>query len=154
MDHELFMRRAIEIALTNPKFAFGAVIVERAKGRIVAEGVNRVPDSPTYHGEVVAINNGASAHPAINWTGLDLYTTAEPCPMCQSAILWAGIGRVFYGTSIPTLVRFGWNQIDIRAEEVARRTPFAHVEVVGGILEDECDELFRDPPSRFATVGK
>lgn len=31
------------------------------------------------------------------------YTTAEPCPMCQAAILWSGIGTVVLGSSIRSL---------------------------------------------------
>ena len=54
----------------------------------------------------------------------------------------AGIGTVVFGTDIPTLVRQGWSQIDIRAEEVVRRTPFADCRLVGGVLRDECDALF------------
>ncbi|QDU61850.1 Guanine deaminase [Planctomycetes bacterium Pan216] len=146
MDHEFFMRRAIEMGKKNPKFAFGAVVVERGTQHILAEGVNNASANPTHHGEIVAINDCATNHPKIDWSGLALYTTAEPCPMCQSAILWAGIGNVYYGTSIPTLQRFGWNQIDIRAEEVGRRAGFAKVSLTGGILEADCDDLFRRPP--------
>ena len=39
-------------------------------------------------------------------------------------------------------VIIGWRQIDIRAEEVARRTPFRNTRVIGGILEQECNALF------------
>jgi tRNA(adenine34) deaminase len=35
-----------------------------------------------------------------------------------------------------------WRQIDIRAEKVARRTPFRNTRVIGGILEQECNALF------------
>jgi tRNA(Arg) A34 adenosine deaminase TadA len=62
--------------------------------------------------------------------------------MCQSAIEWAGISTVYYGTSIPYLQSRGWRQIDIRAGEVARRTPFRQTRVIGGILEFECNALF------------
>lgn len=62
--------------------------------------------------------------------------------MCQSAIAWAGIPDVYYGISIPRLHDMGWRQIDIRAEEVIRRTPFREIRIVGGILENECDALF------------
>ena len=62
--------------------------------------------------------------------------------MCLSAIAWAGIPDVYYGTSIPYLQRMGWKQIDIRAEEIARRTPFRAIRVFGGILESDCNALF------------
>jgi tRNA(Arg) A34 adenosine deaminase TadA len=62
--------------------------------------------------------------------------------MCQSAIEWAGIPLVVYGSSVPFLQNLGWWQIDIRAEEVVRRTPFRRTTVLGGILEAECNALF------------
>lgn len=145
-SHEHYMRLAIAMAKQVPEFPFGAVIVRRATGVIVAEGYNRSSESPTFHGEIDVINRCAASHPAIDWTALDLYTTAEPCPMCQSAIEWAGIPNVYYGTSIPHLRHLGWRQIEIRAEEVAQRTPFRQSRVVGGILAGECNALFEAAP--------
>jgi tRNA(Arg) A34 adenosine deaminase TadA len=151
-SHEDFMRRAIALVKQVPELPFGAVIVRRATGEIVAEGWNRSSESPTYHGEIDAINRCAAAHRSIDWTTVDLYTTAEPCPMCQGAIEWAGIATVYYGTSIPYLTERGWWQIDIRAEEVARRTPFRRTRIVGGILAAECNALFdAAPKGRFKT---
>lgn len=144
--HERYMRRAIALAKEAPQFPFGAVIVQRAPCVIVAEGHNRSAESPTFHGEIVVINRCAADHASIDWTALDLYTTAEPCAMCQSAVEWAGIPTVYYGTSIPYLRKLGWQQIDIRAEEVARRTPFRQSRVIGGILAEECNALFEAAP--------
>lgn len=141
-EHETYMRRAIEMARQNPRFPFGAVLVDNDNGQIVAEGVNRSHLNPTWHGEIDVINRYAALPERVSWSRLRLYTTAEPCCMCQSAILWAGIGTVVYGTSIATLQRQGWTQIDIRADEVIRRTPFTRCELVGGVLEAECDPLF------------
>ena len=62
--------------------------------------------------------------------------------MCQSAIAWAGISLVAYGTSMPTLQRLGFDAPDIRAEEIARRARFAPCQIVGGVLEAHCDKLF------------
>jgi tRNA(Arg) A34 adenosine deaminase TadA len=141
--HEKYMRRAIEIARRNPDAPFGALLVDRQTGQIVAEGLNRWQENPTWHGEIDAINRCAAENARIVWAGLRLYTTAEPCCMCQGAILWAGIPEVVFGTSIRTLKRLGWKQIEIPAAEVARRTLFAPCTLIGGILERDCDALFR-----------
>ena len=146
MTHEDYMRRAIELALLVPEFPFGAVIVRRETGEIVAEGHNRSALNPTWHGEIDAINRCAEKHPSADWSEFDLYTTAEPCPMCQSAIEWAGIGTVYYGTSIPYLQSRNWWQIGIRAEEVIAKTPFRNSRIVGGLLEAECNALFDNAP--------
>jgi len=141
--HEQYMRRAIEIALRDPAAPFGALLVGRETGQVLAEGLNRWRENPTWHGEIDVINRCAAEDPAVTWSDLCMYTTAEPCCMCQAAILWAGIPQVVFGTSIRTLTMLGWNQIDIPAEEVTRRTPFAACELVGGVLERDCDALFR-----------
>jgi tRNA(adenine34) deaminase len=146
MIHEEFMRRAIALALEVPEFPFGAVIVKRATGEIMAEGFNQSALSPTLHGEIVAINRCAELHNPADWSQFDLYTTAEPCPMCQSAIEWAGIAHVYYGTSIPYLQKLNWRQINIRASEVTAKTAFRNTTIVGGILEAECNALFDNAP--------
>jgi tRNA(Arg) A34 adenosine deaminase TadA len=150
LPHEHYMRRAIELARTVPHLPFGAVVVDGQSGAVVAEGWNRSAVNPLLHGEIDAINHLAGARPGADWTPLVLYTTAEPCPMCQSAILWAGIGTVVYGTSIRFLQSRGWWQIDILSEEVVRRTPFRKCLLIGGVLEPECNALFESalPPTR------
>lgn len=139
--HESYMRRAIALARTEPKLPFAAVIVH--KGGIIVEGRNRTHQNPILHGEVDAINQVADNFPKLNWSELSLYTTAEPCPMCQSAIAWAHIGGVVYGASIPQLKKLGWWQIDLRSSEIARRSPAPRCRILGRILEKECLELFQ-----------
>jgi len=146
MKNEDFMRRAITLALKTPELPFGAVIVNRTTGEIVAEGYNQSALNPTFHGEIVAINRCAELHHPADWSEFDLYTTAEPCPMCQSAIIWAGIACVYYGTSIPYLQKHNWRQINIRASTVIAQTAFRNSAVVGGILEAECNTLFDKAP--------
>jgi len=141
-EHDQYMRRAIELAANVPELPFGAVIVDRETGTILSEGWNKTSQNPTWHGEIDAINRLAAAGVGIEGKNLVLYTTAEPCPMCQGAILWSGIATVVYGTSIRSLQRLGWRQIDILAEEVVRRSPAWHCTLLGGVLERECDALF------------
>jgi len=146
LDHARYMRLAIEQATKVPRLPFGAVIVHRDSGKVMARGHNRSAASPTFHGEIDAINRLAAKQAGIDWAPLVLYTTAEPCPMCEAAVAWAGIGAVVFGSSIPFLQELGWWQIDIRAEEVARRTPFRRTAILGGVLEAECNRLFVKAP--------
>ena len=142
------MRRAIELAANVPDFPFGSLIVDRVSGKIVSESWNKSSINPTFHGEIDAINQLVLVNPGIDANKLVLYTTAEPCPMCQAAILWTGIEMVVFGTSIRSLQKMGWRQIDILAEEVVRRTPTWRCTITGGVLEQECDALFAMAVSR------
>ena len=87
---------------------FGCVIVRN--GEIVGQGHNEVVKckDPTCHGEVMAIRNACKALGTYDLSGCELYTTAEPCPMCRGAILWANISRVYYGCNINDTDRIGF----------------------------------------------
>jgi guanine deaminase len=79
---------------------FGCVIVR--DGKIIGRGHNEVvkQKDPTCHGEVMAIRNACKNLGTYDLSGCELYTTAEPCPMCRGAILWANIRKVYYGCNI------------------------------------------------------
>ncbi|MFA6812899.1 MAG: nucleoside deaminase, partial [Bacteroidaceae bacterium] len=90
------MRKAIQLSIENVANGggpFGAVIADK-KGNIVSTGINQVTSScdPTAHAEMNAIRQLATLEKKPD--GLVLYTTGEPCPMCMSAIMYAGIGEV------------------------------------------------------------
>jgi tRNA(adenine34) deaminase len=123
LEHEHYIRRAIDLTGNCPDRPFVAVVVDGDTGAVVAEGWNRTDANPILHGEIDAILRFVDSGCRIDPARLVLYTTAEPCPMCQGAILWAGIGRVVFGTSIRYLRENGWQQIDIPADEVVRRAP-------------------------------
>jgi tRNA(adenine34) deaminase len=141
--HRQYMGFAIELARKNPEAPFGAILVDSKTGKIMAEGINRWRENPVLHGEIDAIMKLGQLSAEVPWSQLALYTTAEPCCMCMGAVLWTGIGTVVFGTSIATLIRLGWKQIDISAAEVLRRCHSASCELVPGVLEEECDALFR-----------
>jgi tRNA(adenine34) deaminase len=143
--HEHAMRAAI--AVGRPAlYPFGAVIVRPPSGDVIARGANNVRVNPCFHGEIVCMDNYVARHGNQEWQGCVLYTTGEPCPMCMSALVWAGIGGVVYGTSVEKLSRhFGIDQIAISATEVvAASSSFRHVALLGGILANETDALFNE----------
>ncbi|MEU4119103.1 nucleoside deaminase [Kitasatospora sp. NPDC028055] len=139
--HEHFMAAAIEEGRRNERYPFGAVIVR--SGRVVARGTASA-DTPTQHGEMVAIDDYGQPYGSPEWGGTALYTTAEPCPMCMSACAWAGIGQVVWATSIEGLRRTGLDQIDLSAVAVAKAAgSFYYPQLLlGGVLAAETDELF------------
>lgn len=139
---DYYMQKALEMAKRNPKAPFGAVIVDNKTGDIIAEGVNASAINPTYHGEMVAINDCVKKHPHVDWSNLTLYTTAEPCSMCQSAIVWAGISRVVFATSMGYLLSHGWNQINISASEVNNKSSFYKGTLTGGVLAEKTNIFF------------
>ena len=68
---------------------------------MVAKGANRVVanNDPTAHAEVVAIRNACRELATFDLSGCTVYTSCEPCPMCLSAIYWAGISRICYANT-------------------------------------------------------
>lgn len=79
---------------------FGCVIVK--DGRIVGRGHNRVilKNDSTCHGEMEAIRDACKNLGTHDLSGAELYTTAEPCPMCLGGILWSNIKTVYYGCNV------------------------------------------------------
>ena len=148
MDHEHYMRRAIEIARGNRDAPFGCVIANGESGEILAEGLNDAEKSPILHGETAAVMNLFDGRPNADPSNLVVYTTAEPCPMCSGAMLWGGIPRVVLGARLETLKRLGRPLVDLPCEEVSQRASFDGFEVTYGVLEAECDALFEEMARR------
>lgn len=144
MKRTVYMKRAIAVAAASPMRPFGTVIVHRGTGEVLGEGVNKTQENPILHAEIDAINRCAQIVPGVVWEELELYTTAEPCPMCQCAIEFARIATVYFGTSSRWLQAHRWRQIDILADEINRRTSWSRTRLVGGVLQAECNALFEN----------
>jgi tRNA(Arg) A34 adenosine deaminase TadA len=97
---------------------------------------------PSLHAELNAVRDAARALGTADLSGCVLVSTCEPCPMCSSLAVWANMGAVFFGASIQATAALGKARIRVPAREIAERSP-VRLEVVGGILEEECMELYR-----------
>jgi tRNA(Arg) A34 adenosine deaminase TadA len=151
--HESRMRLAIGQARRNPDHPFGAVLVDRHTGVVVAEACNAVENSPLLHGETAVIDGLARRQAGVRWRDLTLYTTAEPCPMCAAAIAWTGIGEVVFGTRIETIAGLDVPQILLACADVLRAAPFYRGRLVIGVAADLTDQLYRDWAAKRA-VGR
>jgi len=132
-EDERWMKRAILLAkkgvgTTHPNPRVGAVVVNH--GVKVGEGWHERAGEP--HAEVHALEK--AGHKARGGT---LYVSLEPCsakgrtPPCTDAILRAGIWRVVYASSDPNPQMTGGGKL-LEAHAV---------EVTGGVLADEADQL-------------
>ncbi|MCK1993278.1 nucleoside deaminase [Peribacillus muralis] len=105
-----FMERAVELAVENVREGgqpFGAVLVKDNK--FVAEGVNEL--HKTYdisgHAELLAIRRAQEQLQTNDLSGHTMYASGEPCPMCLTAMYFAGIEKVFYCASVENAVEVG-----------------------------------------------
>jgi tRNA(Arg) A34 adenosine deaminase TadA len=137
-----FTERSLHTQSPRP---FGASIVHTKSGRLLLRALNKVKQEcdPSAHAEVRAIRLATRRLKQLSLAGFTLYTTCEPCPMCMSAALWAGLDRVVYGASIEDANRH-CNQILIPATEVAARSDMTCI-VDGPVLRDQCYALFTHP---------
>ena len=97
-----FMREAIALARENIRKGggpFAAIIVK--DGKEVARTGNTVTlsNDPTAHAEVNAIREACRKLGTFDLSGCEIYSSCEPCPMCLSAIYWAGIGKIYVSAS-------------------------------------------------------
>ena len=121
-----FMEMAINLSIENIDNGggpFGAVIVR--DGEVIATGTNRVvPNSdPTAHAEIMAIRDACAKLKTFQLTGTTIYSSCEPCPMCLSALYWAGVSRICYGNTkedakvIDFDDSFIYDQLELKYEE-------------------------------------
>lgn len=132
--------------------------------------ISSVTPSDPSTGEIAAITNCSAiltdptgpcrlspADATAAFADLSLYTNAESCPMCASAIRWAGLREYVYGTSIDALVAAGWGQIRISSVDVFRQSfdlP-RQCRLIAGVLTNETDPLFawQFDPGRACPAG-
>ncbi|MGD1855499.1 MAG: nucleoside deaminase [Leptolyngbyaceae cyanobacterium] len=145
MSAESYMRLAIEEARKS-KTPFGAVIVK--DDQVVQKSGNTVqPDNdPTCHAEVNAIRQLTQRLGSSSLSGdYVLYSTCEPCAMCAATCLWAGIQTIVYGVGADDFTDTNPNMIDIRCEEVLKKSPQSY-SLEKGLLLADCKQLHEDFP--------
>ena len=132
---------------------FGAAVVHSKSGELLYRARNAVmmENDPSSHAELRTVRLACKKLGKPSLAGYTMYSTCEPCPMCMSNALWAGLDRVVYGATIEDANRH-CNQIHIPAEEVARRSDMECV-VEGELLRELCYGLFTHPRMLKAFAG-
>ena len=145
MNDEKFMSMAIDKAMegiSNGQTPFGACIVKDNK--IITCQHNQVwkEKNITSHAEIVAIREACKILDTVDLSGCTIYTTTEPCPMCFSAIHWAKIDTIYFGTKIADAQEAGFSELTISNEQM-KDMGKSSVQIVENIMRQENLEIFR-----------
>ncbi|MEW6418722.1 MAG: nucleoside deaminase [Nitrospirota bacterium] len=153
-----FMRLALEeasLAFEEAEVPVGAVLVK--EGNVIARSHNcrEASNDPTGHAEILVLRSGSNNYPLPpfgkgGWGGLSdnnsrwrltdatLYVTKEPCIMCAGAMINARLGRLVYGCKDEK-----GGAVDSLYNLLSDKRLNHQVEVVSGMLEDECAEILK-----------
>lgn len=141
---DCLMRLAIDAArrgIASGQSPFGSCIAKGNKAISCAHNNVWKKTDITAHAEVEAIRLACKKLKSVKLSGCIIYTTCEPCPMCYSAIHWAGIEKIIYGASISDAKKCGFGELEIPAEKM-KALAGDRIKIEKGVLRKECVELF------------
>ncbi len=119
-----YVARAIELAeeaVQAGNTPFGALIVIDCEVVREARNTTRTDDDVTAHPELVLARWAERALDPDELASCTMYASTEPCPMCATAIHYAGIDRVVFGVDGGTLDELTGSVVTIPASEVIDR---------------------------------
>jgi tRNA(adenine34) deaminase len=140
--HHKFMQAALEearSAYAEWETPVGAVVV--MNGEIIGSGRNEVEvrRDPAAHAETLAMRRAAVHIGEKRLEKAVLYTTLEPCVMCASMAVLYRIVRIVYGAADLRWGGCGTVFNIVQDERLNHR-----IEIIGGIMEEECGSLLRE----------
>jgi len=141
VDHARYMREALaeaKKAYALGEVPIGAVVVQ--DGEIIGWGRNlrEMLNDSSAHAEILALREAARHVGDWRLCEATLYSTIEPCPMCAGALVQFRVKTLVYGAADPKA-----GAVD-SVIDLVRHPRFNHqVEVVAGVLEDECREIIQ-----------
>jgi tRNA(adenine34) deaminase len=141
-DNDIFfMRLALEeaeAAFDENEVPVGAVVVQN--GTVIARTHNRRESSndPAGHAELLALRIAAQKQQTWRLPNATLYVTKEPCIMCAGTMINTRLGRLVYGCRDDK-----GGAVDSLYTLLSDKRLNHQVEVVSGVLEDECAYLLK-----------
>ena len=140
MEHEPFVRQAIDLAITSGKKGndtFGAVLVH--EGQVIATAENTQNTGQGYgHAEYNLAIQAAQQFPESVLRESTFYCSATPCPRCAFSILAIGVRQIVICVgyeAFASLIPEQFTMLSI--QEIVQRLELEDVVIEGPVLEDE-----------------
>jgi tRNA(adenine34) deaminase len=149
-----WMQQAIaeaQKAVAIDEVPIGAIVVHEPTQKIIGHGYNRrkIDSDPTAHAEMFALREAAKTLNDWRLYECTLIVTLEPCPMCAGAIVNSRISKLIYGCDDP---KAGAVRTLFQLCDDSRLNH--RVEIISGILKEECAQLLTDFFRRHRALGK
>ena len=148
----LAMEQARKTMNENIGGPFGAAVISET-GEILAITSNSVlrDNDPTAHAEVNAIRAACQKIGSYDLSNCILYTTAYPCPMCLSAIIWANIKKVYFGCRPEDAEHIGFRD-DFMYRFIENKCQDKSVLDLTELNRAECLQLFNEYQQKSKTI--
>lgn len=147
MLEEHYMRMALMCATANRKRGNpGVAALLEKEGEVLALAANLAEElrNPLRHAELEALDAAIARHGIERVRGSTCYTTMEPCPMCASALIQAGIRRIVLGGRHADVFPGRYGDYDVERALAASGVP---IELVTDVLRQACADVRREAPS-------
>ena len=131
------LRRSEEIG--KVELPICSIILDK-RGRCIGRGVNRrnINNDPLGHAEIMALRQASLIKNDWRFNECIIITNLEPCTMCASALIQARMGKVVFGAYDKKRGGLG-GSIDLSKHKSSHHK----MEILGGILEEECSQILQ-----------
>ena len=136
------MRLALKeasLAFQRGEVPVGAIISKDGKVISSSHNLRETSKDPSAHAEILVIRDAIKISDSWRLTGLTLYVTKEPCIMCAGALVNSRIARLVYGCRDEKA-----GGVDSLYQILKDKRLNHQVEVVSGVLDEECAGILRN----------
>lgn len=121
---------------------FAALLAAGGESLETASNTAERDGNPLKHAEMNLLQDVIGRIERETIADATLYASAEPCPMCATAMYYSGVTRLVFSVSNARLRSLLGPGVQLTCRDVFRQVP-ADIEVIGPLLEDEGSELIR-----------
>lgn len=150
MIMKLAIDKARETMMKDYGGPFGAVILKNKEIISVSSNTTLKDNDPTAHAEINAIREACKKLGTYDLKDCTLYATGYPCPMCLSAIIWANIKEIYYGTTLKDAEEIGFR--DDFIYNFIKNDNTGEILNISRIDRDECLQLLEEYKNSNKTI--